>query len=68
MRVREREGFGSELLLGWLENLDRSGEATYLEADTEGNVAFYSRAGFELIGELDILGARIWRMWRNARQ
>jgi len=65
--ARQREGFGTELLLDWLENADRDGEAAYLEADTEENVAFYSRAGFELVGELDVLGARIWRMWRNAR-
>ena len=64
--TRQREGFGAQLLRSWLENVDRDGEASYLETDTEENVQFYSRAGFELVGELDVLGARIWRMWRAA--
>ena len=64
--TRQGEGFGKELLRSWLENADRDGEAAYLETDTEENVRFYRRAGFEVVGELDILGARIWRMWRAA--
>ncbi len=66
--TQQRRGFGTELLRSWLENADRNGEAAYLETDTEENVEFYGRAGFELVGELDILGARIWRMWRKARR
>jgi ribosomal protein S18 acetylase RimI-like enzyme len=65
---RQREGFGNELLRSWLENTDRNGDNAYLESDTEENVEFYSRAGFEPAGELDILGARIWQMWRKARR
>jgi ribosomal protein S18 acetylase RimI-like enzyme len=64
--TRQGEGFGRELLRSWLENADRHGDAAYLETDTEENVEFYSRAGFIVVGELDILGARIWRMWRAA--
>ncbi len=64
--IRQRQGFGSKLLRSWLENADRDGESAYLETDTEENVQFYNRVGFELVGELDILGARIWRMWRAA--
>jgi ribosomal protein S18 acetylase RimI-like enzyme len=63
---RQGEGFGSELLRDWLENADRDGAPAFLESDTLENVEFYSRAGFETIGELDILGARIWQMWRKA--
>ena len=63
---RQREGFGAELLRSWLENADRDGAPAFLESDTQENVEFYSRAGFEIVGELDILGARIWQMWRKA--
>lgn len=64
---RQGEGFGTALLRSWLEEVDRDGEAAYLETDTEHNVQFYRRVGFEVAGDLDVLGARIWRMWRAAR-
>jgi hypothetical protein len=36
----------------------------YLETATEANVAYYSRAGHEVLGELKPLGVRIWLMMR----
>jgi len=59
-------GVGTALLARWLERVDRKGGAAYLETDVEANVAFYARAGFDLEGEIEVLGARIWRMWRPA--
>jgi len=65
---RQREGFGTALLRCWLEHVDSEREASYLETDTEENVQFYRRMGFEIAGDLDVFGARIWRMWRAARR
>jgi ribosomal protein S18 acetylase RimI-like enzyme len=40
----------------------------YLETATEANVAYYSRAGYEVLGELKPLGVRIWRMMQWKRR
>src|SRR5271163_4786986 len=34
----------------------------YLETATESNVAYYSHAGYQVIGEMRPLGVRTWRM------
>ena len=34
----------------------------YLETATAANVAYYSRVGYEVIGEIRPLGVRVWRM------
>jgi len=34
----------------------------YLETATEANVAYYTKAGYETIGEIAPLGVRVWRM------
>jgi ribosomal protein S18 acetylase RimI-like enzyme len=34
----------------------------YLETATPQNVAYYQRAGYEVLGELNPLGVRMWRM------
>jgi ribosomal protein S18 acetylase RimI-like enzyme len=60
------QGVGSALLERWLERVDREGSAAYLETDVFANVGFYARAGFELEGEVEVLGTPIWRMWRPA--
>ena len=60
------QGIGSVLLERWLERVDCEGSAVYLEADVFANVGFYARAGFELEGEVEVLGTTIWRMWRPA--
>jgi hypothetical protein len=40
---------------------------SYLETDREENVSFYSRAGFAVHEELQVLGARVWCMRRTHR-
>jgi ribosomal protein S18 acetylase RimI-like enzyme len=60
------QGIGSALLERWLERVDREGSAVYLETDLYSNVGFYARVGFELEGEVEVLGTPIWRMWRPA--
>jgi ribosomal protein S18 acetylase RimI-like enzyme len=39
----------------------------YLETATEANVAFYSSAGYEILGELYPLGVKTWRMYQRKR-
>jgi ribosomal protein S18 acetylase RimI-like enzyme len=60
-------GLGSRLL----EQVIRSAPASlpvYLETATEKNVAFYTRHGFECIGEFGCLGVPVWRMLRPAAE
>ncbi len=40
----------------------------YLETATMANVAYYRRAGYEVLGELAPLGVRIWRMMQPRRE
>ena len=42
-------------------------EGVYLETATETNVAYYTRNGFEVIGEFYPLGVRMWRMFQPRR-
>jgi ribosomal protein S18 acetylase RimI-like enzyme len=44
-------GIGRRLIAPILERSDRDGSPCYLETQTEGNVAFYRKSGFEVIGE-----------------
>ena len=60
------QGVGTALLARWLERVDGEESAAYLETDVQVNVGFYGRAGFELEGEVEVLGIPIWRMWRPA--
>jgi len=60
-------GLGSALLAHWLAEVDAEGVSAYLETDSEANVAFYARAGFAVVGETEVLGARVWLMSRPAR-
>jgi GNAT superfamily N-acetyltransferase len=39
-------------------------EGVYLETATEANVAYYTRNGYEVIGEFFPLGVRMWRMFQ----
>ena len=60
-------GVGAALLDAWLDGVDAEGLPAYLETDRERNVAFYRRGGFEAAGETEVLGVRVWRMWRPPR-
>lgn len=61
---RQGQGLGAKLLDAWLSDVDSLGLPAYLETDRERNVAFYSRAGFEVSGTLSVLGVDIWCMRR----
>ena len=42
-------------------------DGVYLETATEANVAYYTRHGYEVIGEFHPLGVRMWRMFQARR-
>jgi ribosomal protein S18 acetylase RimI-like enzyme len=42
-------------------------DGVYLETATEANVAYYTRNGYEVIGEFYPLGVRMWRMFQPRR-
>jgi ribosomal protein S18 acetylase RimI-like enzyme len=60
-------GVGSALVRHVLDDPANAGEAAYLETETEANVPFYRRFGFEVVGELDVPGGgpHLWLMWRE---
>jgi GNAT superfamily N-acetyltransferase len=62
-----RRGLGSQLV----EQVVRTAPASlpvYLETAKEKNVSFYTRHGFECIGEFRCLGVPVWRMLRPAAE
>jgi ribosomal protein S18 acetylase RimI-like enzyme len=59
-------GVGRELLQAWLRHVDRDAVSSYLETDREQNVAFYTRHGFAVESELEVVGTRVWCMRRPA--
>ena len=63
----QKRGLGATLLETWLDEVDPTGQPSYLETDRERNVAFYGRAGFEVQTEIRVLGVSVWCMWRPAR-
>lgn len=63
-----RKGLGSALVRRWLQDVDPQGLPSYLETDRPENLAFYTREGFEVVTELEVLGARVWCMTRPGRE
>jgi ribosomal protein S18 acetylase RimI-like enzyme len=59
-------GIGTKILTEYTRRLDAAGEHSYLEADKPENVALYSRFGFEVIEEAEVLGVPCWFMFREA--
>ncbi len=60
-------GVGSQLLERVCGRLDRDHADGYLETDREENVRLYQRFGFEVTGEVRVLGVRCWYMARRPR-
>ncbi len=57
-------GIGSALLGAWLAEVDREPHPVYLETDSEENVPFYARAGFEVAERLSVLRVPVAAMRR----
>ncbi len=64
----QRMGVGSRLMEVYCAQVDASGEDAYLETDKPGNVRFYERFGFELVGEQEVLGVPNWFMTRRPQR
>ena len=64
----QRMGVGSRLMEVYCAQVDASGEEAYLETDKPGNVRFYERFGFELVGEQEVLGVPNWFMTRRPQR
>jgi ribosomal protein S18 acetylase RimI-like enzyme len=64
------QGIGSRLLRPVLDQAGRDGVPCYLETETEGNVAFYRKHGFEVVSEyvLPGLGVAFWTMLREVHR
>ena len=59
-------GIGRVLIQRYCAQIDPTAESGYLETDRPENVRFYSRSGFEVISEMEVLGVRNWFMRRPA--
>jgi ribosomal protein S18 acetylase RimI-like enzyme len=59
-------GIGSLVMVEYTRRLDAAGEDAYLETDKPENVALYSRFGFEVVEEAEVLDTPNWFMWRRA--
>ncbi len=61
-------GFGQALMRSRLDRCDGERAPAYLEASKEQLLPYYSRFGFEQIGEIQIPdGPKMWPMWRAPR-
>ena len=66
--ARQGEGLGSILVREGLSRADTAGTPTYVETETEGNVAFYEKHGFEVVEKIvpKRVGLPMWLMVRDA--
>jgi GNAT superfamily N-acetyltransferase len=60
-------GVGSKILAAFGDRMDEKGAVSYLETDKKENVAFYEKAGFEVIEEAMVIGTPNWFMRREPR-
>jgi ribosomal protein S18 acetylase RimI-like enzyme len=58
------KGIGTKLLSRFCQEVDACLSAAYLETDTEKNVRFYERFGFEVVKETEIFDVKNRYMWR----
>lgn len=60
----QHRGIGSQMMAYCCGILDRENETGYLETETTLNVKFYSRFGFKVVRELEVIGLPNWFMQR----
>jgi ribosomal protein S18 acetylase RimI-like enzyme len=72
----QRRGVGAALMAPAIAEADAHGLGCYLETESEANVAYYRRHGFEVCTEWDLTvagerpdahGPHMWGMWRDPR-
>ena len=61
----QRGGIGTALIERLAAKIDRDGASAYLETDTAGNVRFYRRVGFEVVGTGAVGGVPDWFLVRH---
>ena len=59
------KGIGSKLLNRFCHEVDACLSPAYLETDTDKNVRFYERFGFEVVKETEIFNVKNRYMWRH---
>jgi ribosomal protein S18 acetylase RimI-like enzyme len=66
---RQGAGTGSALVSAFVARADEARLPAYLETETERNVSFYCRHGFDVLREERVLGGRlrVWAMTRPPR-
>ena len=62
-------GFGQALMQSRLDRVDAEHAPAYLESSKSDNIAYYTRFGFEVTGEIALPdgGPTMWPMWRQPR-
>jgi ribosomal protein S18 acetylase RimI-like enzyme len=65
--TRRGTGLGSALLEKGTAQADATEIPCYLETGTESNVAYYSKRGFEVTGQANVLGFTLYGMVRQPR-
>ncbi|MGD8656363.1 MAG: GNAT family N-acetyltransferase [Desulfobacterales bacterium] len=58
-------GIGTKLLSLFCKEVDACSAPAYLETDSDKNVRFYERFGFQVVSETDIFDVKNVFMWRN---
>jgi predicted N-acetyltransferase YhbS len=68
--AHQGEGVASALVRHVFDDRANTTEPAYLETETEVDVPFYGRHGFEVIGQLDVPGGGpdLWLMWRKPHE
>jgi len=61
----QRQGIGSRIMQYHCAKLDAEGALGYLETDKPGNVSFYRRHSYEVVGEAEVIGVPNWFMERR---
>jgi GNAT superfamily N-acetyltransferase len=64
---RQGTGLGSALIERGSSQADAARIPCYLETATESNVAFYSKRGFEVSDQVEVLGFTFWGMVRQPK-
>jgi ribosomal protein S18 acetylase RimI-like enzyme len=64
---RQGQGLGGKLIAPVLARADQNGLPCYLETETESNVAFYRRQGFEVAREGTVMDGTL-RLWMMVRE
>jgi len=59
------KGIGTKLLSRFCKEVDACLAPAYLETDTDKDVRFYERFGFQVVGETEIFDIKNRYMWRH---